>query len=165
MFSALNSERRITTVNNSPPSNVEAADPALVSGAFKYVLRHTEQAYFFANQISLLELAMLKDPSQPADAVNYAIDLAHWGNVRTKYGGSMPQVVAWSDADDLLSWQVPDMENVKVINLHPRNAFRWFGLFEDPTAAHDKYASNKTVIKVLMCPKQGPHKDNCGREQ
>jgi hypothetical protein len=160
IFSALNSQKR-STAGISRPGNTEAlaSSPTVVAGAFTYVLRHTGQAYFFANQVSLLELAMLRNPSQPADNTSYAIDLAHWGEVRSRAGGSKPQVVAWSDADDLLSWHVPDIQGVNVVNLYARNAFHWFGIFEGPLAAHDKYASNKNVISVLLSPKEVPHKD------
>ena len=106
------------------------------------------------DRVPLLELAMLRDPSQSADLTNYAIDLAHWGDVRTRAGGSKPQVVAWSDSSDLLSWYVPDIQGVNVVNLYAKNAFRWFGLIEGPLAAHDKYASNKAVIRALFSPKQ-----------
>jgi hypothetical protein len=155
VFSALNSQKH-SSAKLARPDSTEAATPkpGVVAGAFTYVLRHTGQAYFFANQVPLLELAMLRDPSQSADLTNYAIDLAHWGDVRTRAGGSKPQVVAWSDSSDLLSWYVPDIQGVNVVNLYAKNAFRWFGLIEGPLAAHDKYASNKAVIRALFSPKQ-----------
>ena len=92
------------------------------------------------------------------------IDLSHWGALEQRSRRNVPQVVAWSDADDLLSWHVPNIEGVNVVNLYSKNAFHWFGLFEDPIAAHDKYASNKTVLKALMCPKERAHKGKCWGE-
>jgi hypothetical protein len=157
IFSALNSQRHNTaSVSRLGTTEAPAPSPKIVAGAFSYVLRHTGQAYFFANQVSLLELAMLRNSSQPADPTSYAIDLAHWGDVRRRAGGSEPQVVAWSDANDLLSWHVPNIQGVNVVNLYAKNGFHWFGLLEGPLAAHDKYASNKTVISVLLSPKQVP---------
>jgi hypothetical protein len=152
VFSALNSQMRGTIA----PTPYKGPPPvtALVAGAFTYVLRHTGQAYFFANQVSLLELAMLDSATNPGASANYAVDLAHWGDVRAKAGGSKPQVVAWSDRDDLLSWHVPDIQGVNVVNLYAKNAFRWFGLFAGPLAAHDNYASNKQIIKTLLNPKK-----------
>jgi hypothetical protein len=152
VFSALNSQ-----IRNTPATTASQGPPAvtpLVAGAFTYVLRHTGQAYFFANQISLLELAMLGSATSPGVSENFAVDLAHWGDVRTKAGGSKPQIVAWSDRDDLLSWHVPDIQGVNVVNLDAKNAFRWFGLFAGPLAAHDNYASNKKIIKTLLNPKK-----------
>jgi hypothetical protein len=151
VFSALNSQMHsttATTASQSPP----AVTPR-VTGAFTYVLRHTGQAYFFANQVSLLELAMLGSATSSGVPANLAIDLAHWGDVRTKAGGSKPQIVAWSDPDDLLSWHVPDIQGINVVNLDAKNAFRWFGLFAGPLAPHDNYASNKKIIKTLLNPK------------
>jgi hypothetical protein len=157
VFSALNSEMHGTANISSPGNAKTGVLTPRVAGAFTYVLRHTGQAYFFANQVSLLELAMLRSPSQPGPPSTYAIDLAHWGDVRTRAGGSKPQVVAWSDVDDLLSWYLPDIQGVKVVNLNAKNASHWFGLYEGPLAAHDKYASNKTVIGVLLTPKEIDH--------
>jgi hypothetical protein len=38
----------------------------------------------------------------------------------------------------------------RVANLFVRNSFRWFGLFEGPFAAHDNYAQNKDVLRVMF---------------
>ena len=67
-----------------------------------------------------------------------------------------PQIVAWSDPNDLLSWEVPDLskEGINVVNLYPKNATRWLWLLEMPLAAHDNYAKNKSVIRALLNPKQ-----------
>ena len=151
VFSALNSQ-----MHNTTATTAHAGPPAVtprVAGAFDYVLRHTGQAYFFANQISLLELAMLGSVGSPGMSASFAVDLARWGEVRTKAGASKPQIVAWSDPDDLLSWHVPDIQGVNVVNLDAKNAFRWFGLFAAPLAAHDNYASNKKIINTLLNPK------------
>jgi hypothetical protein len=152
VFTALNSQARGTIVP-TPYQNPPPISP-VVAGAFTYVLRHTGQAYFFANQVPLLELAMLGTATSAGASANYAVDLAHWGDVRAKAGGSKPQVVAWSDRDDLLSWHVPDIQGVNVVNLYAKNAFRWFGLFAGPLAAHDNYASNKAIIRLLLDPKR-----------
>jgi len=36
------------------------------------------------------------------------------------------------------------------VNLYVRNAHRWFGLFESPSAAHADYAKNKDVLRVMF---------------
>jgi hypothetical protein len=33
-----------------------------------------------------------------------------------------PQIIAWSDPNDLLSWEVPDIEGVRVVNIRVRNS-------------------------------------------
>ena len=43
------------------------------------------------------------------------------------------QVVAWSDPSDVLTWRVPNIGNVDVVNLYVQNAPHWFWLFESPT--------------------------------
>jgi len=59
-------------------------------------------------------------------------------------------VVAWNDPSDVLTWRVPRIGNVDVVNLSVENARHWFWLFESPTAAHGNYAGNKAVLRVLF---------------
>jgi hypothetical protein len=68
--------------------------------------------------------------------------------------GTKQQIVAWSDPNDLLSWQLPDIQGINIVNLHPKNSIRWLWLFENPIAAHDNYATNKDVIRALLKPKE-----------
>jgi hypothetical protein len=161
-------------------------DPALAANTFDYVMQHTSQVYFFANQVPLLELAMLGGgtstsgganhalavPSQPGspsgssdpEPPNYVADLSKWTSERTAFiqshptvtatNAEKPQIVAWSDPNDLLSWHVPDLAGATVVNLYAKNSFRWFWLFENPLGAHDNYAKNNQVIKSLLKPRQ-----------
>ena len=34
----------------------------------------------------------------------------------------MPQIIAWSDPNDLLSWEVPQIDGVRVVNISVRNS-------------------------------------------
>jgi hypothetical protein len=60
------------------------------------------------------------------------------------------QVVAWSDPSDVITFRVPKIGDVDVVNLYVQNAHRWFGLFESPSKAHSDYARNKDVLRVMF---------------
>jgi len=59
-------------------------------------------------------------------------------------------VVAWNDPNDVITFRVPKIGDVDVVNLYVQNAHRWFGLFESPGAAHADYAKNKGVLRVMF---------------
>jgi hypothetical protein len=65
--------------------------------------------------------------------------------------------VAWSDPSDLLTWRVPRIGDVDVLNFYVQNATHWFWLFESPTGAHDDYAKNKNVLRHMFL--NSAHKD------
>ena len=60
------------------------------------------------------------------------------------------QVVAFSDPSDVLTWRVPRIGNVDVVNLYVQNAPHWFWFFESPSKAHGNYAKDKAVLKVMF---------------
>jgi hypothetical protein len=62
-----------------------------------------------------------------------------------------PEIFAWSDPSDVLTWYVPPMAGVKVDNLYVRNTW-WHWLVADPETAHGNYAKNKGVLKAMMKP-------------
>jgi len=133
--------------SNSP------VDPASASSS-AYLLAHTSRVYFFANQLRLLEMANL----DVAHASNLTNHLAGWVSARTSYLASAgeradqnpPQIIAWNDASDLLTWEVPPICGVVVENHTVRNTFNWFGLAEGPTKAHDYYGLNRKVIHGVL---------------
>ena len=99
---------------------------------------------------------------QPSAAWPSSRAILHWQSVRDEYvkahdpGASRPQIIAWSDPNDLLSWNVPCMAAVRVVNLRVRNsAFAIPFLFVDPAAVHANYARNKKVFRVIFSP--APH--------
>jgi len=120
---------------------------------FENVLSRTSVAYFFANQLRLLELANLDDTKNG----NLMYHLRTWGEIRQRHQKPVPQIVAWSDPSDLLTWSVPALDpTVAVVtNLPAKNAPHWFWYYESPNDAHKKYDKNGHVIAVLL--KQTTH--------
>jgi len=114
--------------------------------AVERVLSNTSEAYFLANQVRLLELANL---DVAKDLITH---LRTWSSLRSAAGKPVPQIVAWSDPSDLLTWSVPllDPKIAVVTNLPVQNAHHWFWLIESPTKAHTRYDQNKRVIKTML---------------
>ena len=130
-----------------------------------YIFTHTSQVYFFANQLSLLELASVKkdaDNPSTASAAASLSTIAAWAHLRKLFLGSdkfrnqCPQLVAWSDPGDLLTLRVPPVDSsasddrLRVANLYVKNATRWFGTIENPGPAHSNYATNKNVMDIMF---------------
>jgi len=119
---------------------------------FDQVLSQTSHAYFMANQVRLLELADLDNTKNGSLVVH----LGRWSQLRAQAHQDPPRIVAWSDPDDLLTWQVPEPkvnangEGSSVKNQPADNATRWFGLVENPTKAHINYEQNKHVIRTMV---------------
>jgi len=57
--------------------------------------------------------------------------------------------VAWSDPNDLLTWCLPEMKPLTIVNLYVRNSW-WHWLIANPVAAHANYDSNKHVLRMMM---------------
>ena len=159
MFSALHAEY-------SPDGQKFNSDDAERTKVFDYLLGHLSLAYFFANQIPLLELAKL-------GAVNSKsfLDLETWSAQRKLFAGAgaadgskpLGQIVAWSDPNDLLTWylgadfqtwQATPASRILVVNNVVKNAttWNWIGLLENPEHAHDDYAKNPNVIRSILKP-------------
>jgi len=130
-----------------------------------YFSAHTTGFYFLANQLRLLELAGLSATPQssnsssplPEPTHTKPTSITHWADVRTAFlhsnasAAPEPQIIAWSDPNDLLSWDVPDMEGVTVINLHVRNSgFKIAPLIVSPTSAHANYGKNQKILRRIF---------------
>ena len=131
--------------------------PSNSEGRFEKILSQTSHAYFMANQVSLLELADL-DNTKRGSLIAH---LGHWSRLRAETQQDPPQIVAWSDPDDLLTWQLPDPDQSKAngtnVNNRPAsNAMRWFWILESPEKAHTNYEENKQVIRAMV-PKPNAH--------
>jgi hypothetical protein len=163
---------------HSPQQSAEpAATKADENSAVQYIFERTSLVYFFANQIQLLEITNLENTSQPpapafqnsglsappiptSPAENFRALVNRWKQMQSDFqtalhpgdvaARSKVQVVAWSDPSDVITFRVPKIGDVDVVNLYVRNAFRWFGLFEAPVGAHDGYAKNKDVLRVMF---------------
>lgn len=116
---------------------------------FDDVLRGTSHAYFMANQLSLLELSNLEKSTNGSMITH----LKAWGDLRAQIQQSA-QIVAFSDPNDLLTWQVPnegiDESSITVTNLPAINVRRWLWVFANPLSAHIDYDQNKAVIHAMI---------------
>lgn len=99
-----------------------------------------------------------------------AAALSHYGCMRHNYLNSLaaasaaptfaptpaaagPQIIAWSAADDILSWYVPAITGVAVVNLPAHNSgLRIPWLIAEPLAAHNNYAKNPAVVRRIFTP-------------
>jgi hypothetical protein len=55
-----------------------------------------------------------------------------------------------NDPSDLLTWTVPALSGIHVENFNVKNSKRWLWLIENPTKAHNNYASDKRAIKEIL---------------
>ncbi|MGP8185032.1 MAG: hypothetical protein ACLQKY_03100 [Terracidiphilus sp.] len=153
----------------------EAARLAAENDAVRYIFERTSQVYFFANQLHMLEITNLETapeavakshglaPAPEVDttpAANLRALVHRWQQLQADFQAALNpadetarekiQVVAWSDPSDVITWRVPRIGNVDVVNLYVQNATRWFGLFESPTGAHDNYSKNIDILRVMF---------------
>ncbi len=168
VFSTLNMDQQEAVPPNAPAPSKSGA--AAEDDAAQYILERTSLVYFFANQVPLLGLANIRGPSVAGrapgealtpDAVSAAFNtmMTRWKNLRETFakrrsGGEesttkLPQVIAWSDPSDLLSWHLPAMEGLVITNLYVRNT-GWHWIISNPAAAHANYATNKEVLRVML---------------
>jgi hypothetical protein len=133
--------------------------------AADYFSAHTAGFYFLANQIALLQLARVSGSTEhdagPCLSVSGSVpsSIAHWRCKREIYlkerasVAPEPQIVAWSDPNDLLSWEVPEIEGVRVVNISTRNSgFEIPPFLESPIDAHANYAKNRHVLRFILKP-------------
>lgn len=140
------------------PEQKQAAD---------YFSAHTAEFYFLANQIALLQLAWVSSSTErdagpcPSASGEKSVpgSIEHWRCKRDTYLSErasvvpVPQIIAWSDPNDLLSWEVPQIDGVHVVNITVRNSgFKLPPLLESPTAAHANYAKNREVLRMILKP-------------
>lgn len=173
VFSTLNINQPVAAPQTL--TSESAGNPETQDAAAQYILERTSLVYFFANQVALLELADVGMPTavptaspqtaaiqpqaQPKTALSRRI--AHWSKLRQTFKQKvspgeagvpqLPEIFSWSDPSDVLTWQVPAIDNVKVDNLYVRNTW-WHWLFANPSSAHGNYASNKEVLRIMMSP-------------
>jgi hypothetical protein len=156
----------LDTFENNTSTDRDAPTAGEDAKALAYVRDRTVMMYFFANQVPLLELANLKEaPSVPDSGTQPEADeesalIGRWAQSRAQFMQTLKpgdpgrrlqlQLVAFSDPSDLLTWRVRPIPQVHVVNLFVGNSVRWFGLLENPLAAHDNYAKNKDVLRVIF---------------
>jgi hypothetical protein len=138
------------------------------------VLTQTFYLHFFANQFAMLELARIEGLEHSTITMGSAAStsssqstsssasplraLRTWAHDKSQSpnraelerAGKYAQIIAFSDPSDMLTFDVPAIANSKVVNLHDRNSFRWFGLVENPSKAHTGHSSNPDVLKTMF---------------
>jgi hypothetical protein len=79
-------------------------------------------------------------------------------------------IVAFSDANDLLSYSLPDLygselgdADVRVTNVFVHNAVRWFWLLENPVKAHGGYMTNNDVWRAIACGASNEVRPSCDK--
>ncbi|WP_348263897.1 hypothetical protein P8935_05010 [Telmatobacter sp. DSM 110680] len=137
--------------------------------AVDYLSEHTVGFYFLANQVALLGLARLSLESDAHDGApppaeltaDPALGISRWATMRKAYlerrspSAPAPQIIAFSDASDLLTWSVPDIAGVRVVNIPVRNSgFKIPPFLDGPVGAHGNYATDITVFRTIFEPKQ-----------
>jgi hypothetical protein len=159
------------------PRSQQSGQESVEDQALKYVAERTSLLYFFANQVPILELADLKSdagstaaaigpdttPDAGAGKTTPASEtelISRWAQVHAAFEQRVHpndaaaqrkiEVIAFSDPSDLLTWRVPKLRDVDVVNLYVQNAGHLLWVFESPTNAHDNYAKNKDVIRVMF---------------
>ena len=175
-FNTLNPE--FDSVAGQSLSVADAARKTANENAMRYIFERTSLVYFFANQLEMLEITNLESapesstivmksrglapapmvPTTPA--ANFRTLVNRWKDYQTNFQGVLHpsdaasrekvQVVAWSDPSDVITYRVPRIGDVEVVNLYVKNATRWFGLFESPRKAHAYYAKNVDVLRVMF---------------
>lgn len=157
----------------------EAQRAAAENSAIEYIFGRMSLVYLLANQLEMLEITNLEEgpanlpaafnsrglaappPPPPTNpAANFRSLVDHWQDLQTEFQAALDpndaaarrklQVVAWSDPSDGLTWRVPRIGNVDVVNLYAQNAPHWFWLFESPSKAHSDYAENKDILRVMF---------------
>ncbi len=176
LFNTLNPEFSSTSEENLSPA--DAARKTAEENAIRYIFERSSLMYFFANQLEMLEITNLESAPESAEsamksrglapapmvptspAANFRSLVNRWKGYQTNFQAVLHpsdetsrekvQVVAWSDPSDVITYRVPRIGDVEVVNLYVKNATRWFGLIESPRQAHAGYAKNIDVLKVMF---------------
>jgi hypothetical protein len=136
-------------------STVQTPTNEELRSELREILKRTSLVVFFANQLRLLELSSLDGPTER----NIATHLEDWGKARCEYLKSLPYapqeckhplIIALNDPSDLLTWTVPPLGDIHVVNYSVKNSTRWLWIIENPTKAHNNYATDKRAIKEML---------------
>jgi hypothetical protein len=134
-----------------------------------FVIQNSKHLYFLANQFPLLELGRVEGvyatdkPSpnyraggtQAAAAEVQTFDAMRlWACAvaQPTTGGctTTKQLVAFSDRNDILTFDVPCIHNVQVFNIRVHNAWNILKLFANPATAHVGYFTNNDVLSTIV---------------
>jgi hypothetical protein len=152
------------------PDDPDVAEFQITSAqrqAAEYFSARTAGFFLMANQLALIQLAKVSGSNETdsapcgtaAKASSVPSSIAHWRCKRDLYlkdrasAVPEPEIIAWSDPNDLLSWQVPEIEGVHVVNIPVHNSgFKIPPFVESPTSAHANYAKNREVLRMILKP-------------
>lgn len=153
----------LSSVPSEAPQIVRDRDPD--GTRFATTLSQTRFIYMFANQIPFLDLASMDDePLRARESPGSAPDarapapkgriakLARYYDLLMGPGAAL-QLVAFSDPNDLLTFQLydkPPGANINLVNVRLRNAGDLMGYLEDPLTAHTGYPSNEKVVDLVV---------------
>jgi hypothetical protein len=182
LFNTLNPEFSSTSDEDLSPS--DAARKTAEENAIRYIFERSSLMYFFANQLEMLEITNLESAPESSEsamksrglapapmvptspAANFRSLVNRWKGYQTNFQAVLHpadetsrekvQVVAWSDPSDVITYRVPKIGDVEVVNLYVKNATRWFGLIESPREAHAGYAKNIDVLRVMFGETKSP---------
>jgi hypothetical protein len=130
------------------------------------IVRRTSQIFMQANQMPALGLAdqyldVTKSLSQEAAPSDFPRDpigalLRRTQSLRLKDQWLVPSVVAFTDPNDFLSYVLGPSSHAQqaaypIIDVIVSNEHTYFGLFENPYAAHTTYEDNDAVRQLIAC--------------
>jgi len=146
--------------------------------AAEKVGRYLDQIFMLANQLKLLDLTTrTSEQNPPALVHNFraAWHGAHETQARTGQSMRRRQLIAVSDPNDILSWQVTTMEfdrpEFTVANVYLGTAGEFFGLYRapiipiaaSPIDAHENYLKDDDVMDIIACGMTGASINRCGQ--
>lgn len=109
------------------------------TAAVDEVVKGTSDLYFFANQVALLNFGRLETPGLTRAPGRPSLEeiLREWANPgggerQTEALTVSKQIVAFSDPSDLLTYDMPKIDDVPVVNTHVRNACNFLEFFRIP---------------------------------
>ena len=122
-------------------------------------LRGTQVIYMAANQVPLLNLAHPGDV-RAADRPSAVADLREFiqREADALRESKDIYIVAFSDPNDLLTYELATKTDRTTINVRVSNANSYFGWIANPNPAHRGYLSNPRVWRLVVCGKP----DVCG---
>src|SRR5208282_5869962 len=156
-----------------PPANETV--PAERSAAIK-VGHYLDQIFLLANQLKMLDLSTRTSEEQSSQVVKRfraTWNAIHAMRQRTEREPSSRQVLAISDPNDILSWEVTKSEfevpGITVANIYLGTAGEIFGLSSvpiwrlaaSPVAAHLNNLQDDDVMDIIACGMTGSTINRC----
>jgi hypothetical protein len=138
--------------------------------------RYLDQIFMLANQVKMLDLSTMTSEVQAPHVVRRfgaTWEAVHTARRRTQNEPSSRQLLAISDPNDLLSWEVTkeefDVSRFTVANVYIGTTGQFlglprlpiWGLAASPVAAHTNYLQDDDVIDIIVCGMTGTLINHC----